>query len=116
MKTLDSKKVIETIKKHEDKYKRTLHNYDYYREISIENVIDAAETIKELELVTKDVESLDISMADLEPVYNAVGDLAGHKVLKGTKEYDAALKIIADFLDIDLDDFKEKEDEDESKD
>lgn len=115
MKTLDSKKVIETIKKHEEKYKSVLHNYGYFNEIDIDKTIFAAETIKELKLITEDIKSLDMSMADLEPVYNAVGDLAGHKVLKGTKKYDAALKIIADFLDINLDDFKNEEDEDESE-
>lgn len=116
MKTLNSNKVSEIFKNYIDGYKNNLRDYTYqYNHISTEDAIHLAQTIKTLEVVAEDIEALDMSVADCQPVYDALKDLAGHKVLKGTKKYDAALKIIADFLEINLDDFKEDNEEDEDE-
>ena len=112
---IDGKETIEIINKFKDKHVRRLRNYGYGFSDGADTPDDAiydARTIKELEFIIAEINKL---VVEYEPVYNALKDLAGHKLLKGTMEYAATVKVIADFLGIDLEEFNEdKEQGDEA--
>lgn len=110
---IDGKETIEIINKFKNKHVRRLHNYGYNFDdaaMTPDDAIYDAQTIKELEQI---IAEIDKPVVEDEPIYNALKDLAGHKLLKGTMEYDATVKVIADFLGIDLEEFKGDKDQDD---
>ena len=112
---IDGNETIDIINKFKHKHIGRLRNYGYNFDDAATTPDDAiydAQTIKELEQI---IAEIDKPVVEYEPVYNALKDLAGPKLLKGTMEYDATVKVIADFLGIDLEESNEdKEQGDEA--
>lgn len=90
----------------EYRYQHPLNRHDK----TIDDVICEAQTTKELEVILDRIKKIVPSYADLEPVHNAVVKLSKHGSMTKNKmialdkdEYDKLIKIIADYLGVDLD-------------
>lgn len=108
---IDASKIKDIIDEHQEKHTEKIHTYGYsYNHDSIDDTINHAKAIKELKQIVADIEDITPSIADFKPVYDAVVKLSKHGSIIKNKmialdkdEYDKHIKIIADYLGIDLD-------------
>ena len=101
-KLIDYNKVEDIIKKSRNHHVEKLCDYKWSNDLTIDDVIVEAKTTKALELALRDIKAIVPSNDDIVRVNNAIVALAGHSVLKGTPEYDAHIKTVADYLGIDI--------------
>ena len=105
------KDIIDIIDERREKHIEKIHTYGYsYNHDSIDDTINHTKAIKELEQITADIKDITPPIADFKPVYDAVVKLSKHGSIIKNKmialdkdEYDKHIKIIADYLGIDLD-------------
>lgn len=99
---IDYNKVEDIIKKSRNRHVEKFCDYKWSSDLTIDDVIIEAKTTKALELALRDIKAIVPSNDDIVRVNNAIVALAGHGVLKGTPEYDAHIKTVADYLGIAL--------------
>lgn len=99
---IDYNKVEDIIKKSRNRHVEKFCDYKWSNDLTIDDVIVEAKTTKALELALRDIKAIVPSNDDIVRVNNAIVALAGHGVLKGTPEYDAHIKTVADYLGIAL--------------
>lgn len=112
-KLIDYNKVEDIIRKSRNHHVEKFCDYKWSNDLTIDEVIAEAKTTKALELALRDIKAIVPSNDDIVRVNNAIVALAGHSVLKGTPEYDAHIKTVADYLGIPLpkDDSKDNNEE-----
>lgn len=101
-KLIDYNKVEDIIKKSCNRHVGRFCEYKWSHDLTIDDVIVEAEITKALKLALMDIKATVPSNDDIIRVNNAIVALAGHGVLKGTPEYDAHIKTVADYLGIPL--------------
>ena len=106
------KDIIKIIDKRRLEHTDKINSYGYsYNHDSIDDTINHAKAIKELEQITADIKDITPPLADFEPVYNAVVTLGGLDGANIAGKYIDAIKTIADYLGIDLDAENAEDDE-----
>lgn len=113
------KDIINIIDERREKHIEKIHSFGYsYNHDSIDDTINHAKAIKELEQIAADIKDITPPIADLEPVHDAVVKLSKHGSMIKNKmialdkdEYDKHIKIIADYLGLDLDAENAEDDE-----
>lgn len=108
---IDYNKVEDIIKKSRNRHVEKFCDYKWSNDLTIDDVIVEAKTTKALELALRDIKAIVPSNDDIVRVNNAIVALAGHSVLKGTPEYDAHIKTVADYLGIALSNKDNKDNE-----
>ena len=101
-KLIDYNKVEDIIKKSRNRHAERFCDYRWSSGLTIDDAIAEATATKALELALRDINAIVPSNDDIVRVNNAIVALAGHSVLKGTPEYDAHIKTVADYLGITL--------------
>lgn len=101
-KLIDYNKVRDIIVKSRNRHVENFCDYKWSSNLTIDDVIVEVKTTKALELALRDINAIVPSNDDIVQVNNAIVALAGHGVLKGTPEYDAHIKTVADYLGITL--------------
>lgn len=110
---IDASKIKDIINMRRKKHIAEIHNYGYgYDHDSIDDTINHAKAIKELEQIAAGIKDVTPSIADFKPVYDAVVTLGGLDGANIAGKYIEAIKTIADYLGIDLD-AKNAEDDEE---
>ena len=106
------KDIIKIIDDRKENHIEKIHSYGYSYGSNIDDTINHARSVKELEQITADIKDITPPLADFEPVYNAVVTLGGLDGANIAGKYIEAIKTIADYLGIDLD-AKNAEDDEE---
>lgn len=101
-KLIDYNKVEDIIKKSRNRHAEKFCEYRWSNDLTIDDAIAEAKATKALEVALGDINAIVPSNDDIVRVNNAIVALAGHSVLKGTPEYDAHIKTVADYLGIAL--------------
>lgn len=101
-KLIDYNKVEGIIKEIHQRHVAKFCEYEWSSDLTIDDVIVEAKTTKALELALKEIKATLPSNDDIVRVNCAIIALADHSVLKGTSEYDAHIKTVADYLGIPL--------------
>lgn len=79
--------------------------------LTIDDVIYEARSAKELGEITDKISSMTPPMDELRKVYNALKNLSSLDVKAVAFDYKDEIKAIADFLGIDINDFKQDDEE-----
>lgn len=109
---IDYKQVREIIEKHRKEHVDNFTDYRYrYNNMSIDDAITEAKAAKELEQITDELDAMSPCIADQKPVYDAVAKLGGILSLKPDETLGDQIKIVADYLGIDISKKESAEDE-----
>lgn len=99
------------VRREEHTQKFVDYKYDYKKEVTIDDVIYEAKAVKELNALGDKIETFVPSMDELRKVYNALKNLSSLDVKAVAFDYKDEIKAIADFLGIDINDFKQDDEE-----
>ena len=98
------KDIINIIDERRLEHINKINSYGYsYNHDSIDDTINHAKAVKELEQIAADIKDVTPPIADFKPVYDAVVTLGGLDGANIAGKYIEAIKTIADYLGIDLD-------------